>query len=206
MNMESVDFPSFEIKIKCQASESLKLEQLKNFQGNLKKRTATQVEQIMQSIIKYGFSFPFFIWKRGKENLCLDGHGRILALKEFKKRGTKLPAFPVSYIEAENEEEAKQKLLRHNSSYGSIDIEELLDFTEDLQIEELLFPELDLLDIKEGDEEEYSKKEITVKPSSKALEKIHILISVDPDKFFDIQSNLKELKNDPEVEYVQSGN
>jgi DNA modification methylase len=155
------------IHISCQVSEFLPVEKIKEFQGNFKKRTKKEIEQIIVSILKFGFSFPFFIWKDGDNYWCLDGHGRILALLEMSKKHYFLdkegklcsdnapvpsfPGLPVVYIEAADEGEAKQKMLRLNSQYGVIDIEGFRAFIEGLNIEwgDLALPNGGLIQIPE---------------------------------------------------------
>jgi DNA modification methylase len=139
------------IRITCKVADFLPLESIEEFQGNFKKRTKKEIDQIITSILKFGFSFPFFVWQNEGHNWCLDGHGRILSLREMKKAYYALdekgkliiktepvphvPDLPIVYIEAENEEEAKQKMLRLNSQYGIIDLEGLREFIEGLQME-----------------------------------------------------------------------
>lgn len=130
------------IKICCQGANTLPLDSIEEFQGSLKKRTKKDINNIITSIEKYGFSFPFFIWNGTGHNLCLDGHGRIQALCEMRKKGIDLPLFPVCYIEAKDEAEAKQKLLRLNSSYGTMTMDSVLEFMGDLELDsdELCLP------------------------------------------------------------------
>lgn len=127
------------IEIKCTGSDTLPLDAIEEFQGNLKKRTKKDIQKIITSIEKYGFSFPFFIWQYEGHNYCLDGHGRIQALAELRRKGADLPLFPVVYVEAEDEEEAKQKLLRLNSQYGTMTLASVMEFagSMDLASEEL---------------------------------------------------------------------
>ncbi len=128
------------IRIECTGADSLPLDAIEEFQGNLKKRSKKDIDLIITSIEKYGFSFPFFIWNGTGHNYCLDGHGRIQALSELRRRGEDLPMFPVVYVEAKDEAEAKNKLLRLNSQYGQMTIESVLEFTDgiDMQFEELV--------------------------------------------------------------------
>ena len=132
---DAIDFKAVKIKISCQAADTLPLDAIEEFQGNLKKRSKKDIDKIIRSIVEYGFSFPFYVWNGTGHNYCLDGHGRILALTEMRKRGTDLPLFPVVYVDAENEEEAKQKLLRLNSSYGDITQSGFEEFTQGLKME-----------------------------------------------------------------------
>lgn len=130
------------IRIECRGADTLPLDAIEEFQGNLKKRGKKEIEQIITSIDKYGFSFPFFIWNGTGHNLCLDGHGRIQALAELRRRGVSLPLFPVAYIDAKDEQEARQKLLRLNSQYGIMTMETVLEFTQGLDVswEDLALP------------------------------------------------------------------
>lgn len=123
------------IKITCRGADSLPLDAIEEFQGNLKKRSKKDIDLIIKSIEKYGFSFPFFVWNGSGHNYCLDGHGRIQALCEMRKRGVSLPLFPVAYIDAADEAEAKQKLLRLNSQYGQMSIDSVMEFTEGLEVD-----------------------------------------------------------------------
>jgi hypothetical protein len=129
------------IRITCKGADTLPIDLLEEFQGNLKKRGKKEIDKIIKSIEKYGFCAPFFVWNGSGHNYILDGHGRLQALVEMRRMGEDLPLFPVDYIDAVDEDEAKQKLLRINSSYGEMSIDSILEFTEglDMNWEELDF-------------------------------------------------------------------
>jgi hypothetical protein len=131
-----------EIKVTCRGADLLPLEKIHEFQGELKKRSKKDIELIITSILKFGFSFPFFVWKKGDENYCLDGHGRIQALRELRKRGEEIPMLPVVYIEAKDDAEAKQKILRLNSQYGLMTKGSVKLFVSgmDFEVEEIQLP------------------------------------------------------------------
>jgi hypothetical protein len=133
-----------EIKVTCRGADSLPMDTIEEFQGNLKTRTKKDIEKIINSILKYGFTFPFFVWEHEGRYSTIDGHGRITALTELRRKGYDLPPFPVVYIEAANEAEAKEKLLQQNSHYGKITREGLVEFIGDLEIdmEELSLPDI----------------------------------------------------------------
>lgn len=131
------------IRIECKGADVLPLDAIEEFQGNLKKRSKKDIDLIITSIDKYGFSFPFFIWNGTGHNLCLDGHGRLQALAEMRRRGEDLPLFPVVYVEAKDEAEAKNKLLRLNSQYGVMTVESVLEFADGVDI---AFDEITLSD------------------------------------------------------------
>jgi hypothetical protein len=131
------------ISIKCETSETLEIAEMTEMQGGLKERTDIDYDKIKLSICKFGFSFPFFIWKSGKTNYLIDGHGRFATLCKMQKDGYLIPPLPVVYIQCKNKTEAKQKLLRLNSQYGRMTKESVLEFAEDL---ELNFDEIALPD------------------------------------------------------------
>lgn len=120
------------IRIECKGADILPLDAIEEFQGNLKKRTQKDIDKIIKSIDKFGFSFPFFIWCDNGRNRCLDGHGRIEALKKISQKGVDLPLFPVIYVDAKDEEEAIQKLLRLNSQYGQMTLASVMEFAKGL--------------------------------------------------------------------------
>jgi len=159
----NIDYGKLKINICCSGADSLPLDAIEEFQGKLKKRSKKDIEKIIRSIVEYGFSFPFFVWNGIGHNYCLDGHGRILALSEMRKLGTNLPMFPVVYVDAKDETEAKQKLLRLNSQYGQMTLDSVLEFSDGM---ELNADELELTGInlkkdsteKEPEEENYNQK------------------------------------------------
>jgi len=112
------------INITCKGQKYINIKKLKNFQGNLKKLDADAENKLKNSIIKYGFSFPVFVWK---DNI-LDGHQRVFATLELLKAGYEVDKIPVVEIDAENKTEAAEKLLMLNSKYGEITDDGLHEF------------------------------------------------------------------------------
>jgi hypothetical protein len=100
------------IKIQCKGAEDLPFETIKNFQGKLKKLSQENAVKLATSLFINGFCAPFFVWKNKDVMWCIDGHQRMCVLTEMHNIGIELPAlFPVCYIKAESEKEARQKLL-----------------------------------------------------------------------------------------------
>ena len=137
------DYKGMRIEINCTGSDTIQLHQLTEFQGELKERSAGDVEKIIKSIKKHGFSFPFFVWKNDGKNNVLDGHGRLMALKQMAAAGEEIPALPCVYISAKDEAEAKEKLLKLNSQYGHMTADSVAEFLGDIKID---FDELALPD------------------------------------------------------------
>lgn len=136
------------IEINCTGSDTIQLHELTEFQGELKERSAGDIEKIIKSIKKHGFSFPFFVWAHAGENgnyinHVLDGHGRLMALKQMAAAGEEIPPLPCVYVSAKDEAEAKEKLLKLNSQYGHMTAESVAAFLGDIKID---FSELALPD------------------------------------------------------------
>ena len=141
------------IKIKCNAENTLELAELTEFQGGLKQRTDIDYDKIKLSICKYGFSFPFFVWKNGSKNYLLDGHGRFATLCKMQKDGYTIPPLPVVYVSCKDKKEAKEKLLRLNSQYGKMTKESVLEFCSDIEVnfDEIALPDT-VIDFSESGE------------------------------------------------------
>ena len=59
----------------------LKLSELTPYKNNAKIHTPEQIEQIKDSIKEFGMNDPIAVW--GDKNIIVEGHGRVLALKEL---------------------------------------------------------------------------------------------------------------------------
>lgn len=96
----------------------LPIEEIENFQGELKSIDLTNLNKLKSSIEQYGFSFPIFVWQKK----ILDGHQRLLAVRSMLEDGEELDGdlLPVVEIEAADEREAAEKLLLINSRYAKI--------------------------------------------------------------------------------------
>jgi hypothetical protein len=155
------------IEITCKTKKYLHIDELETFQG-IDEESMTKLKE---SILKYGFSFPIFVWRYN----ILDGHQRLKAVKMLIDDGHEMDdqRLPVVEIEAKNEKEAAEKLLLINSRYAKISQEGFDSFTVDFDIdlsdiEGLLeIPEIDLSfeanenileDFKEIDEQELANK------------------------------------------------
>lgn len=123
------------IKIKCETKDFLKLEDITPFQGGLKIREESDHEKVIKSIRKHGFCAPFYIWEKDGINYCLDGHNRIESLQRLVASGEVLPPLPVVYVHCKDEADAKELLLKINSTYGKMTAESVRDFIGDLDIE-----------------------------------------------------------------------
>lgn len=106
------------IEITCKTGELIEIAKLERFQGELKEITPEAMDKLKASIVKYGFSFPIFVWG----SKILDGHQRLGAAKQLINHGYTLKGgkLPVVQIEAKSEQEAAEKLLLINSRYAKM--------------------------------------------------------------------------------------
>ncbi|MBU0992387.1 MAG: ParB N-terminal domain-containing protein, partial [Proteobacteria bacterium] len=125
-----------EINITCKGSKYMPLDQLKNFQGNLKTLPVSELDKLKGSIMKHGFSFPVFVWN----DSILDGHQRTFAVKKLMDEGYTIGNIPVVEIEAGSRTEAAEKLLILNSHYAHITEDGLSEFlsANELDINEIV--------------------------------------------------------------------
>lgn len=85
----------------------LDIDQIKPYEKNAKKHDEEQVQQIVNSIKAFGMNDPIGVW--GKDNICVEGHGRLLALKQMGE--TKVP---VIHLDNLTDEQRKAYALAHN--------------------------------------------------------------------------------------------
>lgn len=100
-----------------------------DMQGDLKDLSDTNYERLVKTHLEHGIFLPFYVWESpdGK-NMTLDGHQRRRVLPAEGYTGN----VPVVYIDADNERDAKEKLLIISSQYGRITQEGLDTFAFDL--------------------------------------------------------------------------
>lgn len=110
------------IKINCESSDTLKLIDMVPFQGELKKRTDSDIFELQESLKTEGLMMPFAIWKHEGKCFLLDGHGRKEALIKLAVTDSDILSneWPVIYVNAGTEDEARKALLQITSSYGKI--------------------------------------------------------------------------------------
>lgn len=87
--------------------EVLKVDDLKPYVKNAKKHPKKQVERIANSIEAFGMNDPIGIW--GKENIVIEGHGRLQALKQLGY--SEVPCIRLDHL---TEDERKAYTLAHN--------------------------------------------------------------------------------------------
>jgi hypothetical protein len=131
------------ISIKCDCDKTIDFHELQSFQGGLKEHTESDYEKAKKSILQYGWSFVLYYWNDGKKKWIIDGHNRCEVLSRLEAEGYLIPPIPAIEVFCKNRKEAKQKLLRLNSTYGRLSKESVLEFAEDIDLnfEEIALPD-----------------------------------------------------------------
>ena len=130
--------------------EYLSIDELKPYKKNAKIHTEKQVEQIKNSIERFGMNDPIGIWKG---NVIIEGHGRMIACQElgFKE-------VPVIRLDHMTDKERKAYCLAHNKLTMNTDFDfeilsEELDGLFDFDMEDFGFEFVDEEDYKEKTQE-----------------------------------------------------
>ena len=91
---------------KLKNQEYMKTADLVPYANNAKIHTAEQVEQIKESIKRFGMIDPIAIWKG---NVVVEGHGRLLACQELG-----IEEVPIIRLDHLTDKERKEYALIHN--------------------------------------------------------------------------------------------
>jgi len=126
------------VEVKCKGHMTLPIDRILEFQGKLKKLSEQNRKKLVSSITKLGFIAPLFVWDCDGEYKLLDGHQRLSALLWMRENGWDIPMLPIDIIEADNEEDAKIKLLHITSQYGEFDIGGYIVFTENIEVDDTI--------------------------------------------------------------------
>ena len=141
------------ISIKCDCDKTIDFHELQSFQGGLKEHTESDYEKAKKSILQYGWSFVLYYWNDGKKKWIIDGHNRCEVLSRLEAEGYIIPPVPAIEVFCKNRKEAKQKLLRLNSTFGRLSKESVLEFAEDIDLnfDEIALPD-SVIDFSENGE------------------------------------------------------
>lgn len=162
------------IVIKCKAHQTEPIDRLIEFQGNLKRLSEKNREKLIASICTKGFIAPLFVWDDQGEWKLLDGHQRIKTLLWMREKGWDIPMLPVDVIEADDEQDAKKKLLAITSQYGEFTTDGYAEFITDIEVEDCVRLvdgewsldgsecETDFPELKDGDKEPFQQMTFTL--------------------------------------------
>lgn len=110
--------------------EYLPIEEVKPYKNNAKIHTPEQIDQIKKSIEEFGMNDPIGIWS--KENIIVEGHGRLLACQELGYK-----EIPVIRLDDLTDEQRRAYTLAHNqlTMNTGFDIDILTEELENLSID-----------------------------------------------------------------------
>lgn len=153
------------VSIKCRGAVDVRLEDLKEFQGNLKDLSHENYQKLRTEILTHGFSEPVSIWINNGVTHVINGHQRLRVLQGLMGEGFFIPPIPASVIEAKDEREAKEKVLALTSQFGEITEFGLYEFMEKASLDYSIldnfrFPEIDIEKWKQGYELENKSEEL----------------------------------------------
>lgn len=94
----------------------MKIADLTPYENNAKQHPRKQIEEIKNSIKQFGFCDPVGIW--GDKNIIVEGHGRVIALKELGK--TEVECIRLDHL---TDAERKAYTLAHNKTTLSSDFD-----------------------------------------------------------------------------------
>lgn len=89
--------------------EYVDVAKLKPYDKNTRKHEDYDVSQIAKSIEQYGFNDPIGIW--GKDNIIVEGHGRLLAAKKLGM--TEVPCIRLDNL---TDEQRREYAIMHNKT------------------------------------------------------------------------------------------
>lgn len=89
--------------------EYLPIQELKPYEKNARKHEDYDVSQIAASIEQYGFNDPVGIW--GKDNIIVEGHGRLLAAKKLG-----MDKVPCIRLDDLTDEQRREYAIMHNKT------------------------------------------------------------------------------------------
>lgn len=123
------------VRIRCKGATTASLEDLNEFQGDLKETSTEEFQQLRRLILKHGWTAPVHVWENGGKRWILDGHRRRLVANELRKEGYTIPPLPINLIEADSLKQAKEILLAHVSQFGKVTEEGLYEFVMQSEID-----------------------------------------------------------------------
>lgn len=138
------------IKINCESNKYLKLNEMHDFQGELKDLMEIDYKRLRKDIITNGFIDPFNVWQYEGKWYILDGHQRHRTLTKMQnEEHFEEQEFPVTIVHAESYKQAKSIVLSLSSNFGSMSHQGLYEFMTgaDLDFNSLndyRLPEIDL--------------------------------------------------------------
>lgn len=161
------------VNVNCESNKYLKLDELHEFQGDLKDLMEIDYQKMKKSITGHGIIDCFNVWFYEDKWWILDGHQRKRTLTKMQQDGYEIPDLPVTVVKAKTYKDAKYIVLSLTSQFGTMTPQGLYEFvsTADLdfnKLNEFRLPEINmdkfaeefgtLPSVNEGDQSDNSKK------------------------------------------------
>ena len=112
------------IEIRCRGDSKALLTDMTPFQGESKKRSEQDIDDLCLTLREDGLIQPFSLWLRPEDQklMILDGHGRMQAMIKMAMTDPSILSqeFPVNLTVAETEDEAKKACVQCISMYGKV--------------------------------------------------------------------------------------
>lgn len=174
----------------------LKIDKIKPYKNNAKIHTPEQIEQIKKSIQEFGMNDPIAIW--GKDNIIVEGHGRLEALKQLGYKDVE--CIRLDHL---TDEERKAYTLAHNKLTMNTDFDfDILDnellYIENIDMSNFGF-DLNFQEEKEIQEDDYNFNKVVENRVHKGeIWKLgqNKLLCGDSFSYRDIKELMKEEKGD----------
>lgn len=109
------------ILIQCQSSCTKSLDELHEFQGELKYLPEENYQKFKSDVLELGFNSPFNIWFNPDDEkwYITDGHQRKTGLIRMRdQEGYEVPEVPCSIVHARDYRTAKKIVLAQTSQFG----------------------------------------------------------------------------------------
>lgn len=143
------------IRIACEGAATVPVDELLDFQGDLKTLSEERYQELRHEILTEGFSFTPHVW-RSPEGLkyLIDGHQRKKTVTRMRdKEGYEVPELPVAWVLAPSYQDAKRKVLSAVAQYGQVQKKGLADFMADAGLDfetvsRFPIPEIDMAEFK----------------------------------------------------------
>lgn len=123
----------------------LSIDDITPYENNAKIHTEEQIKQIKTSIEQFGMNDPIAVW--GDNNIIVEGHGRLEALKELGYK--EVECIRLDHL---TDEERRAYTLAHNkltmnTNFDFDTLKEELENIEEINMEDLGFIDIDDIDI-----------------------------------------------------------
>jgi len=184
--------------------------EMRDLQGDLKILTEENRRKLRQSILTHGIFMPKFVWWEDRTPWVIDGHQTLKVLAELDEAGYVIPEIPIAAIEAEDKQDAAERLLQINSQYGTVNpvtsfFEELeleVDILEDLALPNLEFKGLEADDVETESgravtQEEVDRREAALQRQEQEREashEEHLKQVICPECLYEFSINVNELQ------------